>query len=277
LWKWFVIILVAVSLGMVPVVVSAATTQEVTVTATPGYGIISFEVEYISDTQIDLSWVTDDSVTKVMVRAKFNEDLDEIPDEDTEPSDGNLVYYGDASSTSYWTNLETTSYPLYFKIWGQKEDETWYTGAESGFTEGKAMVLAIFGGLALGLSFFGWRSRHLIACIAAAGTWIFLWWYIQGNVTAVTGAGLQLITVICFALAITMLLLGVFRAITVKSTTDVATTYDENEHSGVKGLIHRINADETPSKTKSSNYESAEEYRSKVRSALGRNRPRRRV
>jgi hypothetical protein len=256
----------------------AATQEEVTITATPGFGILTFTVTYISETQLNLEWTTDDSVASVMVRAKYGEDLDEIPDEDTEPSDGYLVYEGaDSSCSDTSMDFDQNAGPLYYKIWGKTDEDKWLINSAGDWEESAIMTLAIFGGLALGLSFFGWRSRHLIACIAAAGTWIFLWWYIQGNVSAVTGAGLQLITVICFALAITMLLLGVFRAITVRSTTDVSTPYNEEEHGGVKGLIHRINADETPRKARSGNYESPEEYRSKVRSALGRNRPRRRA
>lgn len=174
MWRWLLIVLVIIPLGLWPVAVIGATTQEVTVTATPGYGIVSFNVDYVSDTQIDLSWVVAPDVTNVMVRAKFNADLDEIPDSATTPSDGVLVYYGDASNVSYWTNLETTSYPLYFKVWGQKADESWYIGSRSGWTEGATMLLLALIALALGFFISMFVFKRGILAWASIAAWLVL-------------------------------------------------------------------------------------------------------
>lgn len=135
----------------------------------------------------------------------------------------------------------------------------------------------LIAGLAVAVSIIGWRSRHMVACLAGAGLWIALWYYINDQGTLVTGALLQIITVCCFGMAIAMLLLGVFQGIRVRSTNDVETPYNENEHSGVKGFLHKLNADETPKPPRggrSQFYESEEEHRARVHKAISPKRRR---
>jgi len=94
--KWLVTILMTLAVSMTPVVVYAATTAVVNVTNSPSFsqGIMSFTVTYISDTEMDLAWTDDATVANVMVRAKNGGYPSDIPNENTAPSDGYLVYYG---------------------------------------------------------------------------------------------------------------------------------------------------------------------------------------
>jgi hypothetical protein len=190
LWKWLSIILLVILFWAFPAIVLAdVTEQDVTVTATPAYGIISFAVDYVSDYQIDLSWVVVGDVDKVMVRAKYGSDLAEIPDEDTEPSDGYLVYYGDATSATHWLNMETMSVPVYFKIWGQKADTKWYTGSKYGLTGGETMILIgmfVFAGI---LSFLAFRSSFKPMRFVAGFSWVAVLIYWIANPPAIIPAG----------------------------------------------------------------------------------------
>lgn len=174
MWKWIIIIPV-ITFGLTPAAVWAATVEDVTVTATPDYGITSFAIDYISETQLDLSWITAPDVVNVMVRSKYGSDLDEIPDEDTEPSDGVLVYYGSASSFSD-TSMDFDQNPgqLFYKVWGQKADGKWYTGSRSAWEESAIVTLIalfIFCGI---LSFLGVRSNFVLLRLMGGAVWITL-------------------------------------------------------------------------------------------------------
>jgi len=176
-WKCLLVILSVVGLGLMPVGVLAATEANVTVTATPNYGILTFAIDYISETQMDLSWTTPPDVTKVMVRAKYGSDLDEIPDEDTAPSDGYLVYYDTGASVSDTSmDFDQNTGPLYYKLWGQKADGTWYVGSESVWQESAIVTLGAFMILALGLfiATFALKSGRRILAFASAGAWMLL-------------------------------------------------------------------------------------------------------
>jgi hypothetical protein len=128
-------------------------------------------------------------VDKVMVRAKYGSDLAEIPDENTEPSDGYLVYYGDAASATHWLNMETMSVPVYFKIWGQRADTTWYTGSKYGLTGGETMILIgmfIFAGI---LSFLAFRSSFKPMRFVAGFSWVAVLIYWIASPPTVIPAG----------------------------------------------------------------------------------------
>jgi len=172
-WKWLWITLLMLGLGLMPVGVSAATTQNVEVTATPAYGIISFSIDYISDTQMDLSWTVTGDVVNVMVRAQYGEDLDEIPNEDTAPSDGVQVYYGPGSSFSDTSmDFDQNPGPLYYKIWGQKADDKWYTGSYSAWEESAVLLLIALIILALGFTIVSFLFKKGFLAFAGAAVWM---------------------------------------------------------------------------------------------------------
>lgn len=204
MWKWLWVILSVVALGLIPVGVLAATEQDVTVTATPAYGIISFTIDYISDTQMDLSWTATGDVVNVMVRAKYGEDLDEIPDEDTDPSDGYLVYEGDGSSVSDTSmDFDGNPGPLYYKIWGQKVDDKWYTGSYSAWEESAVMLLLGMLAFAGILSFLAFRSSFKPMRFVAGFGWVavLVYWILSppSAITAGSAAHVAVMLVLIFA------------------------------------------------------------------------------
>lgn len=204
MWKWPVIILGMACVGLLPMVASAATEQDVTVTATPAYGILTFSIDYISDTQMDLSWTTTGDVVNVMVRAKYGEDLDEIPNEDTTPSDGYLVYEGDGSSVSDTSlDFDQNPGPLYYKIWGQKVDDKWYTGSMSDWEESAVMTLLGMLAFAGILSFLAFRSSFRPMRFVAGFAWVavLVFWIMSppSAVTAGSAVHVAVMLVLIFA------------------------------------------------------------------------------
>jgi hypothetical protein len=162
------IVMVVLSLYAVPVM--ASTSEDVTITATPMFtaGITSFTITYINDTQLDLAWTVDGTVTMVMIRAKYGRYPADIPNEDTTPSDGYLVYYGNGLAVSDTSmNFDENLGIIHYKVWAQKADGRWYVNTSTGSKESKQLVfigmiflsLGILGsGLAFKKSWILWLS-----------------------------------------------------------------------------------------------------------------------
>lgn len=147
----------------------AGTSNPITVTGTPAGGgagsITFFTVTYVDPHRVDLSWGKDGDSPNVMIRAQSGGDLHEIPDQNTAPSEGYLVYYGAGLSTSdtsmdfdqlVYTDSSTSPYYqnnptfLYYKIWAQRADGTWHTASKSGWKESELVIAIFFGLLAMG-------------------------------------------------------------------------------------------------------------------------------
>lgn len=157
----------------------AAGFVDIIVTATPEYGLATFTATYITETRVDLSWTADVSVVNVMVRVKDGNDLAEIPDEDTTPNDGLLVYYGSGTSISDTSmDFDQSPAPRYYKAWGQKADGKWYTGSKSDWEESRIMTLLAFILFAGVMSFLGIRSTYWILKILAGFSWfaVMVYW-----------------------------------------------------------------------------------------------------
>lgn len=204
MWRWLLVILSVVCLGLMPIVALAATEQDVTVTATPAYGIRTFSIVYVGDTQMDLSWTVSGDVVNVMVRAKYGEDLDEIPNEDTTPSDGYLVYEGAGSSVSDVSlDFDQNPGPLYYKIWGQKVDDKWYTGSKYVWEESAVMTLGGMLFLAFILSYLAFRSSFKPMRFVAGFAWVavLIYWIASppSAVTAGSAAHVAVMLVLIFA------------------------------------------------------------------------------
>ena len=166
-------ILVVVILLSVSSPVMAGTVVTVSYTPHLSGGISSFTITYVSDTQIDLDWSLYGNATGIMIRAKYGDYPADIPDENTAPTDGYLVYSGNATSVSDMSmDFDQSAGTLYYSAWAYKADGTWYTTASTGWRESETMLL-------LGLLFFaiaftissavfkkGWLS------FAGAGGWI---------------------------------------------------------------------------------------------------------
>jgi hypothetical protein len=177
-----VIIILAISI--MPIAVLAGTSVNVTITATPMFtaGITSFTITYISETQIDLDWTVDASVDQVMIRAKYGEYPANIPDEDTAPTDGYLVYYGNglaASDTSmdFDSNLGT----LYYKAWAQKADGHWYVATSTGFKESEVVALILLFGFGLVISGYAITKKNVVIAIIASAIWLATIYYTRQN------------------------------------------------------------------------------------------------
>ena len=178
--KWLVTILVTIVVSMVPVTVLAATTAVVTVTNTPYFsqGISSFTITYVSDTEMDLNWTVDDTAANVMIRAKYGSYPTDIPNENTAPSDGYLVYYGtNLSAVDTSMDFNENAGSLYYKAWAQKADGTWYVTTSKSSKESREVLFLTFVVIALGLTiaaFIAKTSASGMLRIASVIAWIIM-------------------------------------------------------------------------------------------------------
>jgi hypothetical protein len=162
----------------------AADSTDVTITATPmlSGGITGFTIVYVSDTQLDLSWILSAGTDKIMIRAQYGEYPDDIPDENTAPSDGYLVYYGNGLSVSDTSmNFDENAGFLYYKAWAQKADGKWYVTTSTGKKESELMALLALLALGLGISWFAIAKRELFIGVIASAMWLAILIYTRGN------------------------------------------------------------------------------------------------
>ena len=177
--RLILLVLILLAISVLPSVVTAATSVTVTIVATPGAngGVQNFVATYISDTQIDLTWNKFGNAVNVMVRAKYGEFPADIPDENTAPTDGYLVYYGALEAISDTTmNFDESAGILYYKAWAQKADGKWYTGSVTDWKESEVMALIAFIILALvpTIATFALKSGKRILGVVSSGTWMIL-------------------------------------------------------------------------------------------------------
>jgi hypothetical protein len=210
--KWLVTIIMTLAVSLLPVAVLADTTAVVNVTNSPSFsqGIISFTVTYVSDTEMDLAWTTDATVQNVMVRAKYGSYPADIPDENTQPSDGYLVYYGTnllVADTSM--NFNENAGSLYYKAWAQKADGTWYTVTSTVSKESEKLFLLFLGGLALVLSYFEIKTRNMPLGALAAGAWIVMWKYVTSNALLTDPSSQNIFTILCIVAALVLFFYGI--------------------------------------------------------------------
>lgn len=150
----------------------SAESQSVTVTANPKvYVTTGLIATYINDYEIGLSWSMGANVTNVMIRSKFGSSP-------VNRGDGKLVYYGNATNVSDFlvASLAVATEPLYYGLWSQKSDSTWYddiiiVGGDFMSSTVLFIVVAI---LTLGLSLaYTWKRQGFFA-YAATAFWLFL-------------------------------------------------------------------------------------------------------
>ena len=155
--------------------VLAAEVQDITVTATPliTSGILNFTITYVSDTRLDFDWAYSSGVNKIMIRGKYGGYPNDIPDENTTPSDGYLIYYGSGTSTSDTSvNFDESTGALYVKAWGQRPDGTWETQTSSGFEESAVLTLIALIMLSLGFTVSSYIFKKGMLAFAGAGAWM---------------------------------------------------------------------------------------------------------
>ena len=179
MWK-FCFVLFAVLVFLVPSIVEASTTAEVTVTAR-GYvgeapsGLI---ITYISDYELGVSWTKGPGANITMVRAAHGRPL-------TGRTDGFVVYNGTGNSTVFWTSNIGIVGPLHFGAWSQTNGlwEEIGTSAEGNFMS-MSFLFAILVALGLGLFIAAFRWRDMLLSYSAALTWMAIgFWWIIGDLT----------------------------------------------------------------------------------------------
>ena len=149
-----------------------AESQTVTVTANPkSFVTTGLKATYINDYEIGLSWVMGANVTNVMIRSKFGS----TP---TSKSDGVLVYYGNATGVTNFlvASMAATTEPLYYALWSQKSDSTWYDDiiTAGGDFMSSTILFIVVAILTLGLSLgYSWKNQGFFA-YAASAFWLFL-------------------------------------------------------------------------------------------------------
>lgn len=207
-----VLVLVVLFCSMMPAVVFAGKSVDVTITATPLFsaGITSFTITYIEDTQMDLDWTVDGTVDKVMIRSSYVDYPANIPDEDTAPSDGNLVYYGDLlhfsdTSMNFDENLGT----IYYRAWAQKLDGHWYVNTYSGSKESEVVTLILLFGFGLVISGYAIAKKQTVIAIIASAIWLACIFYTRSHPIGEMTTGDTADTAILLALVAMMILVPI--------------------------------------------------------------------
>jgi hypothetical protein len=180
--KLLLAIIVVLAISLSPIAVLAGNT--VTVNDQPYFsaGITSFTVTYVSDTEMDLAWTVDATVANVMVRAKYGQYPANIPNPNTQPSDGYLVYYGSGlSAVDTSMDMNQNAGTLYYEAWAQKGDGTWYLVPSTVPEESREVVLIALILLGALGSFFGIVKRQWLFSIGASVVWFFLIAYTRSN------------------------------------------------------------------------------------------------
>jgi len=177
-------VIAILAISIMPIAVFAGSSVTVIITATPMFtgGITSFTITYISDTQLDLDWTVDITVDLVMIRAKYGEYPADIPDEDTTPSDGYLVYYGNGLAVSDTSmDFDTNLGILYYKAWAQKPTGKWYVNTSTGLEESRVVTLILLFGFGLAISAFAIAKKNTVIAIIASAIWLACIAYTRAN------------------------------------------------------------------------------------------------
>lgn len=162
---------------LVPSTVLAATSADVTVTATgyvcgaPG----GFTVIYISDYEVGLSWTKGEDAVNTMIRAKYGS----VPESRT---DGYQVYYGDGTSTSDTAvSLDETLTPVYYAAFSQNAAGIWEETGVSDFIEGVGMTIFAIVAVVLALMVMGFRFKNGVLFLASSLGWVLFAFLMYGK------------------------------------------------------------------------------------------------
>lgn len=173
---------VTVSILLMLLLPTTVLASDVTFFNSVAYGIGGFTITYVTDTQLDLSWYYDAPVVNIMIRAKYGAYPADIPDENTAPSDGYLVYNG-AGVTVSDTSMNFDQNPgiLYYKAWGQKADGKWIVAPETGWKESRQVVLIALIILPLAIMGMGYGFKKSWILWLAVPFWFILGIYLAYN------------------------------------------------------------------------------------------------
>ena len=241
-------------LNVAPVL--ASNTAVVTILGIPIYsgGIITFNVIYVSDTEMDLNWTVGAGVENVMVRAKYGTPPANPINDITAPSDGYLVYYGSGlSAIDTSMDMNQNGGTLYYEAWAQKLDGTWNLVSSSKSEESREVVLIFLGMLGTIGSIFAIYKRNILFAIGASVVWFFLIAYTRSNPlpNIATGSSTDSLFIgVCVSFSLATML-SVF----------ILNNQEKNKENPPpdEHIVNRHN-------TRSSSYESADDYQARLAS-----------
>jgi len=221
-WRVLIILLVMFQVLFAPLSISYVLATEdavvnLTVTACTG-GIVNFSVIYVNDQQLDLTWDYEGDAVAVMIRAKYGSYPENIPDIYTEPSDGYLVYSGNATMASDMSvDLDENSGDIYYAAWGQRADGTWYTDLKTDKEENRNVILLGILAFAAIISYIAFRSNFFGFKLIGGMTWFpGIWMYFKNNPpsTITEGSGMHtVILLLCIGFGVMIVLSGLGRGI----------------------------------------------------------------
>jgi len=230
---------------MLLIPISAFASGTVVFENVPNYGILNFTVTLISDTQVDFTWGFADNFDRIMIRGKYGQYPANIPDINTAPTDGYLVYYGTGTSTTD-TSMDFDENPgaLYYRAWGQKVDGTWAIVPYQSSKESAELQLLAVIGFTVFLTWLGYylgtKSRNILLGLVGSIGWIILLVY-DLNVSATSplfgfakgSFGDQCIIYICY---IMMILIPLCVLVRIRSQDSMESKgYDITPDGGVAG------------------------------------------
>jgi hypothetical protein len=155
--------------------VLASDSVTITVSLVPLYtgGISNFLITYVNEQQMDLNWGFSGDAVNIMIRSKYSDYPLDIPNQNTAPSDGNLVYYGNATNFSDTSmNFDDNPGTLFYSAWGQRADGTWHTIKLSGSEESAVVLLIAILTACVGLTVGGFALRRPAIAFLGAGFWL---------------------------------------------------------------------------------------------------------
>jgi hypothetical protein len=163
--------LVILSFVILPIGVSADVPDaNVNVIAVPytGWAITGFTAVYVTDTQVDVSWIPDFGVLNTMIRAKYGS----AP---TSVTDGYLVYYGNAHNTSDTSmNFDESLGQIYYRAFAETAPGVYDDSTLPASVEGVVMTLIALILLSLGLTIGGEVKKNVMLVVAGALFWAIL-------------------------------------------------------------------------------------------------------
>ncbi len=185
-----------------PLPIMAASTGSVNITIyAAGYTCTfpgGFTTTYISDTEVELSWVAGLGANNTMVRAAYGR----LPADRT---DGYLVYYGNSTVASDTAlNLDDTASIIYYRAWSESAAGAWEDTGTSGFMEGPAMKLIAIVLLCVAIMVWAWQKKQVSLLFISLMCWLGFTAYMYSigsadwdyyRIFAWAGIGLVLITV----------------------------------------------------------------------------------
>lgn len=158
-------------------VVNAATTADVTITAT---GIVvaapgGFTITYVSDYEVNISWTKPVGADKTMIRAAFGR----MP---TSITDGYEVYYGTGNNFNDSAASLATPDIVYYKAWSQTAagawSPLWATADTGGLMSLSFLFIAI---VVLTIATFVLKQK-IMAAITGLG-WAIIGIYLLSNIS----------------------------------------------------------------------------------------------